>query len=173
VLQVTASADDVNEDSGNVTTDDGTIWIGGGSNPTASFSGFRFTNVQVPAGATIVSAYLQFYSASGQWITLNLQIAGVLSPNSTPFTTLRPSQQPLTVARVQHLSDVGWNANTWYAFNEMAAVVQEIVNQAGWQSGNSLAIVLRNTGGAWARKWVYSRDGAAQFAPQLVIVYHQ
>jgi hypothetical protein len=68
---------------------------------------------------------------------------------------------------------VGWNANTWYAFNEMALVVQEIVNQAGWQSGNSLAIVLRNTGGAWSRKWVYSRDGAAQFAPQLVIVYHQ
>jgi hypothetical protein len=172
-IQVTASADDVNEDGGSLTTNAASIWIGGSSNPTSSFTGLRFTHVQVPAGATIVSAHLEFYANFAQWIPLNVQIAGVKSANSAPFTTLRPSQQPLTVARVQHLSDVQWSANTWYKFSEMAPVVQEIVDQTGWQSGNSLAIVVRNTSGVWARKFASSRDMAAQSAPRLVIVYHQ
>jgi|GEM_PF-1454182 len=174
VIGIVASDGDVNEEGANLNPDGSTLWIGSASVPSASYTGFRFNSVPVPSGATIVSAYLQFYSASGQWITINVQIAGVKAVNSQSFLALPPSQQPLTISRISHITDTGWSNGVWYSFSEMAPVVQEIISQAGWQSGNSMAFVLRNTGtNAWARKFIGSFDGGVGIAPRLVIIYHQ
>jgi hypothetical protein len=77
----------------------------------------------------------------------------------------------LTTAQVAHSSDVEWQANTWYSLDEMAEVVQEVVNRGDWASGNSLSVILKGTGSAWGRKFVRSYDGAAANAPKLVITY--
>jgi hypothetical protein len=55
--------------------------------------------------------------------------------------------------------------------DEMVPVVQEVVNRADWQSGNSLSIIVRGTGGAWGRKFVRSYEAGASFAPRLVVTY--
>jgi hypothetical protein len=151
--QVSSSSDDVNEDAATFTTNATTLWLGNGSSTTSSYTGLRFANVAIPSGATITSAKLKVYSSQSQWLTIRMNMAGELSPNSATFSsTSKPSQRKSTVQSVNHNDNVSWSANTWYLLDEMAPVVQEIVNQSGWQSGNSLSIILTGTGSAWGRK---------------------
>jgi hypothetical protein len=172
-ISINNSTDDINEVNGSLEVANPTIWIGNGGSTTTSYTGLRFNNVTIPRGATILSARLEFYSVQSQWQTVNLQIAAEAANNSAAFSaTSRPSQRSLTTARINHASNVPWSANTWYPFDEMAAVVQEVTNRIGWQSGNSLAIILRGMGtGTWGRKFVQSMEGGATNAARLVIAY--
>ncbi len=170
--QIASSTDDVNEDGTTFTANASTLSLGNASSATASFAGLRFNNVTVPQGAVITSAILSVYSNQSQWITIKMSIAGELTANSPTFSSSnKPSQRGLTVNKVAHSSNSSWAANTWYALDEMAPVIQEIVTQAGWSSGNSLSIILKGTGSAWGRKMVKSWDGSSAFAPKLTIVY--
>jgi len=130
------------------------------------------TTVQVPRGATITAARLEFYSVSGQWLTINLQIAGDDVDNSAAFSaSALPSQRVLTTARVAHSSNVNWAANTWYPFTDMSAVVGEIISRPNWQAGNSLSIILSGSGSSWGRKFAAGFEYGAAYAPRLVITY--
>jgi len=170
VRQINAGRDDVNEDGSTFTASNPLLWIGNGSG--ASYTGLRFNNVVIPRGATITSAYLRLYSSSNQWITVNLQIAGDATNNSAAFSSAsRPSQRPLTAARVNHHSNTRWLANSWYNFNDMSGVVQEIISRPGWQSGNSLSIILRGTGSTWGRKFVRAFESGASTAVMLIVNY--
>ncbi len=169
---ISSSADDVNEDGSAFATKNTTIWLGNGSSTTSSLTAFRFANVSIPQGATITSAALNVYSSQSQWQNILMSLAGELSPNSAPFSSSsKPSQRTLTVQKVNHNSNSSWSINTWYLLDEMAPVVQEIVNQAAWQSGNNLSIILKGTGSAWGRKFITSWDGSSAKAPVLVITY--
>jgi PKD repeat protein len=172
-LQIAASSGDVNEVNGVLTTNAGTIWLGNGGSTTTSYTGLRFTNVSIPAGATISSAYLQVYSSQSQWIGLEFGLSADAVGNSAAFSsTSRPSQRTRTTSVVAHDDDVNWAANTWYALDEMKGVVQAVVSRADWQAGNSLSIIITGTGsGAYARKFVSSFDASSANAPKLVVTY--
>jgi hypothetical protein len=171
-VQVNASPDDSNEDNGKYDSVNKLLWIGSASTSTASYTGLRFNNISIPQGSVITSAKLVLYSPATQWISMSLQIAAEASDNSAAFSdTSRPSKRPLTVARVDHKSNAPWSANTWYTFDEMRTVVQEVVGRPGWKSGNSISIVMKGTGGAWARKFMVSQEGNPAFAPKLLITY--
>lgn len=101
-----------------------------------------------------------------------MSIAAEAIGNSPTFSTSNlPSQRTLTTQQVNHSSNTQWQANTWYALDEIAPVIQEVVNRADWQSSNSLSLILKGTGGAWGRKFVRSFDGSATNAPKLVVTY--
>ena len=171
-LQVNAGSDDVNEDGADLEVNNATIWVGSGESASASYLGLRFNNVPAPAGATIDSAYLQFYSPTGGWTVVAAEIAAEAVDSSVTFTLAnRPSQRPLTAARVQHNSNAQWLAGNWYNFDEMRTVVQEVVDRPGWQVGNSLSIILRGTAGAWARKFAAAFESSPVNAARLVITY--
>jgi hypothetical protein len=174
-VQINAANDDVNEDGATLDMSNSSLWLGNASAPTASLLGLRFNSIGIPQNATITAARLEFYSTNTQWISINLQIAGDAEDNSTAFSaTNRPSQQPLTAARVNHTSNSQWLANTWYPFDDMRAIIQEIVNRPGWQSGNSMGLILRGTAaGAWARKFAAGYERGAVTAVRLVITYTQ
>jgi hypothetical protein len=171
-LQVSASANDVNQDGTALASTSTTLWLGNASSTTSSYTGLRFTNINLPPGATINSAHLEVYSSQSQWINVSFSLAAEASGNSPIFSaTNLPSQRTLTTQTVSHSSNVQWLANTWYSLNEMAAVIQAVINRPDWQSGNSLSIILRGTGGTWARKFIASWDGSPATAPRLVITY--
>jgi hypothetical protein len=171
-FQVSSLSDAVNEDGATFTSGSSTVWLGNGNSATASFTGIRFTNVMIPNGATITSAKLKVYSTQSQWISIRMSMAGDLSANSPAFSsTNKPSQRGLTTQKVNHSSNVSWVPNTWYTLDEMAPVVQEIVNLAAWQSGNSFSIILKGTGNSWGRKVVAGWSSANNNGPQLVITY--
>ena len=171
-VQVAASSDDANQDGSALDTTASTVWLGNAASPTSSYTGLRFTYVTIPHGETISSAHLEVYSSEQQWVSIDLTLAGEAIGDSPTFTTgNKPSQRTLTTAQVAHSSDVEWQANTWYSLDEVAGVVQEVVDRGDWASGNSLSIILKGTGSAWGRKFVRSYNGSAANAPKLVITY--
>ncbi len=172
-IPVRTGNDDVNEDGTTVFYNNSQFWLGTAQNTTQSYVGLRFTGVTIPRGATIISARLEIYSTTElQWKTIAFQAGGDAVNSSVAFTdTSRPSQRVLTVARVNHNTNIRWNANSWIVVDEMATIVQEIVNRGGWVSGNNLSLILRGTGTQWARKFALAFESGAAFAPRLVITY--
>ena len=162
----------MNEEGTSYTEDSSSVWVGNGSSAAASYTGLRFNSVHIPQGKTISAAYLSFYSPSGQWVNIAFQMAGDSTGNSAPFSSsAKPSGRTFTTAKINHSSDTLWSASTWNNLNDMSAVIQELVNRADWQSGNSISIILKGTGSTWARKFANSFEAGAATAPKLVITY--
>src|SRR5262249_12626416 len=145
-LQINAGNNDVNEVNGTLDSTNAAIWIGNAGSTTTSYTGLRFANVNIPRAATVTSAHLEFYSNQAQWISLSLQMAAEAADNSAAFaSSSKPSQRPLT-AVVTHTSNINWAANTWYSLNEIKTSIQPVVSRAGWNSGNSLTVIIKGTG---------------------------
>jgi hypothetical protein len=172
-FQVASAADDVNEDGTSFVSSGSTVWVGNGSSSTGSYTGLRFQDLAIPAGATIDSATLQLYSTQSQWISLSVSIGADLVADSAPFSsTSKPSQRTLTAQRMDESSNVNWASGVWYTLSDIRPVLQEVVAQSSWHSGQSVSIVIRGTGSAWARKSARSVEGAATQAARLVVTYH-
>ena len=173
-VRVTAGVDDVNEDGTTFTPGASTVWLGTGSSTAASFTGLRFVNVPIPAGATITSAKLEGTASSTYLLgqSMAFQYAMEASANSAAFsTTSRPSQRALLAPRVNHSSNTIWFSGTSYRLDEIAAVLQAAISQPGWASGNAMSLILKGTGSSGARKNIRPYEGGASTAPRLIITY--
>ena len=171
-LPVLSGADDVTEEAGVITADGSDVWLGNGSSTTASFAGLRFANVAIPNGATITSARLEVNALDTQWHRINFEFAMEAAATSAAFTTSPPSQRALLAPRVTHGSDEQWVGDTWYPLDEIGPLLQAAVNQAGWNAGNAVALVLRGTGDPWGRKFAHAFESDPARAPRLVVTYH-
>ena len=163
----------MNEDGSTYYPNVAAVWAGTAGNATTSFAGLRFNNINIPRGAVITSARVEMYSVNqAQWITTGFQLAGEAVDNATTFAANnKPSQRPLTAARITHSSNTQWGVNTWYVLQDVLPVVQEIINRPGWRPGNSLALILRGTGGPWGRKYGWAYESSPANAARLVITY--
>jgi len=132
--------------------------------------GLRFTGIDVPQGATILSANIDF-NASGNYSTGNpkIDINGENVDTSSQFTgnTNDVSNRSLTSATVS------WNIpsfsyGTWYSTPDIKSVVQEIVDRSGWTSGNAMSFIFGT--GAQIRS-AQSHDANPNLAPRLSITY--
>ncbi len=172
IFQVNNSNDDANEDGVNYSSSNPEQWLGNGASTDKSYLGLRFNGVAIPKNAVITAAYLDLYSTQDQWINLSVQIGMEAIGNSDPFSaTRRMSQLVLTSTKVDNNSNVKWSANGWYSFSDITSVVQELVNRSDWQSGNSVAIVLKGTGTQYGRKFIASFDSNPGSAPRFVVHY--
>lgn len=144
-LQVSANADDAHEH------DDGTSFSSSSNNVnvrahtsggTRYNGGARFTNVTVPNGATITAASLTVDRATG-FDTENdilVDILGEDVDNSVNFST-----NPDVTSRVRTTASVFWSKTDIVdgeVSPDISAVIQEIVDRAGWASGNALTILI-------------------------------
>lgn len=139
--------------------------------------GLRFTNVTIPQGATINTAYVQFTAASSPGNTGNdtLTIQGVAVDNYTDnlATIPYPGNRTLTTASVSWGSIPSWTAGQATAnerTSDISSVIEEIVGRAGWASGNALVIYITGGTSAMLRNAV-SFDGSSIAAPELVLDY--
>ena len=130
--------------------------------------GMRFNAVEVPQGATITSAYIQFQVDEVDTVEPNLSIQGQASDAPVTFTasTGNVSNRPRTVAAVS------WAPEPWTTKGEagpgqqtpdISAIIQEIVDRPGWTSGNPLVIIITGTGERTAESF----DGSPSAAPLL------
>jgi hypothetical protein len=115
--------------------------------------GFRFDNVTVPKGRTIAAAYLRFTSGtSHSETTVNSKITGDKESDAAAFTTLADYQARrgtvvggannnyITSKQVNWNNIAAWTLDTPYNSPDISEIIQEIVNQAGWASGNHLVL---------------------------------
>ncbi len=121
----------------------------GGTNQTV---GFRFTNVSIAQGATIGNAYVQFQADETSTGTVNITIKGQLSTNAPVFTTTNSSIS----GRTKTVASKTWSPATWTTVGDagaaqrtvdVAPIIQEIVNQGGWASGNSIVLIFTGPSG--------------------------
>jgi len=136
-------------------------------------AGVRFTTVNVPQGATITTAkpdWMENYGGSyGDLVDVN--IYGEASDNAATFSSgSRPDQRTKTTAFAAYDSvSESQAAGNWKSASvsnkppEIATVIQEIINRAGWVADNSLALIVADDGTDVDWWWEF-RDYAASAA---------
>ena len=170
-LQVAASSDDAFENN------TGVVSIGFANllviDAVDKWHGYRFTNVTIPKDSPIASAILQLMPTSTSDMP-NIAIRGQAIDDAPTFTTGANdiSSRSLTTASVTWSSaDLGADGLTFFSSPDISSVIQEIVNRAGWVSGNDL-VILYNGGSDASRDFaVRGYDGTPAQAAKLDIVY--
>ena len=134
--------------------------------------GMRFVDIPIPPGASITNAYIQFTVDETNSSSCNLTITGELSADAPVFTTTAYDIS----SRTDTSASVSWTPPAWTTVGEagtdqrtpnISGIIQEIVNQGGWQSGNALVLIINGTGERVAESY----DGDASAAPLLHIEY--
>jgi hypothetical protein len=168
--RIAASTDDAEESASGATnlTSSNLQLVFNASN---QIDGLRFTNLTIPKGAIITTAYVQFAAELNESGATSLGIRGQAADNPTTFTgvNLNVSSRPRTVDSVSWVPPA-WTAGAAGAGQrtpELKTLIQGIVDRAGWASGNALVLIITGTGVRTA----YSFDGNAAQAPLLHVEY--
>ncbi|MGB3219889.1 MAG: YCF48-related protein, partial [Anaerolineae bacterium] len=108
------------------------------------FGGLRFTGLDIPPGATIVSATLEGYLFWNNGLPL-LHIYADASDDAAAFSDSQPlaSQRPRTAAQYTW-QPTSLILNQWLALDGLAGVVQEVVDRPGWAAGQALALLIES-----------------------------
>jgi hypothetical protein len=134
--------------------------------------GMRFNGLNIPKDATITQAYLQFQVNDLNSERADLTITGQATANAPTFTAANTNIS----SRIKTGAVAAWTPEPWNTIGEagsdqktpnIAPVIQEIINQAGWLSGNSLAIIVSGSG----MRSADSFDGDPAAAPLLHVEY--
>ena len=148
--------------------------------------GLRFQNLNIPNGATIESAYIQFRSDESDSVAAELNIFAEDSGNSVPFESNAVNN--LTGrARVGEngvASFVNWMPPAWASSGltgldqrtpEIKTLLQKIVDGPQWEQGNSCVFMIEGTGASLtnqdAKRVVDSYEGSSSNPPTLVYTY--
>ena len=139
-----------------------------------NLAGMRFTDVDIPPGATILSATLRICAHSsglGAQVTAGISAEDADTPG--PFDSgHRPNNIATTDASQTWAWDSpAWSSDTWYDSPDLSAVIQEVVDRAGWSAGNAIVIrcTAENYPGSDRKFWSY--DGDPDRAAKLEITY--
>ncbi|MGE3686129.1 MAG: SdiA-regulated domain-containing protein, partial [Acidimicrobiia bacterium] len=165
-VAIAASTDDAEENNagGNVNrnsadlelVDDGTV------NQTV---GLRFVGVNIPDNAVISNAYVQFTVDEVKTAATSLTVRGELSNNAVTYSSpvFNVTSRPDTTA------SVAWSPPAWSVVGvagaaqrtpNLSGIVQEIIDQSGWLTGNAVAFTIAGTGVRTARAFDFG-SGAA------------
>lgn len=149
-LIITTGTDDADETGGAVVSNSnalirmltGTYW-----------AGLRFTGATIPNAATINTAVLTVYVDSTTYDDPGgLTIYGNAIDTSVTFGTTASEIS----GRARTTANAVWSGTALGVGDEnspdLAAVIQEIVNRAGWVSGNALTLLL-DGGASTAFRW--------------------
>jgi C1A family cysteine protease len=134
--------------------------------------GVRFNGVDIPQGAKILDAHVQFQVDEPNWEPTSLEIEGEDIDNAPSF--LEADWNISSRARTD--AQVSWSPEPWTIVGEpgpaqrtadISSIIQELVDRPGWASGNSLAIIITGTGKRVAESYDGDKDGA----PFLYVAY--
>lgn len=137
-------------------------------------SWFRFLNVTIPQGATINSAVLvvEADSPSGTVTAIRTQLRADDIDNATAPTSVATfNALTRTTAKVDFDPAV-WVISTVYSLPDLAAVVQEVTDRAGWVSGNALQLLWDDDGTSPTN--TYAIGGSFESVrrePRLIVTY--
>jgi type IV pilus assembly protein PilY1 len=138
--------------------------------------GLRFNNVNVPQGATITAADVEFEidERKADWDEdISIRITGQAEDDAPGFGSGSGavSGLPRTTAFVDWVinTDSPPVSSKFYTSN-IADIIQETVNRGGWSNNNSLVLIFERTSGTGERT-VESYNGESNNAPLLRVDY--
>ena len=167
--RIASGSDDAEEDTGGeVTLDSSDLELI--EEKTPQIVGLRFQAINIPRGAKIAKAYVQFQTNERSEGKASLNICAQAIDDAPTFTT----QDKDLSKRKRTAAVVGWKPDSWKkerASGEkqrtpnLASVIQAIVNRPGWKRGNALALIITGKG----RRVADSYDGNVDAAPVLTV----
>ncbi|CAN7753919.1 Ig-like domain-containing protein [Mesorhizobium sp. LjNodule214] len=171
--RVAAAGDDVEERaSGSISSNVSDLELGyDGSR--AQTVGLRFTGIDIPPGAIITGAYIQFQADEVKTGTVSLSIRGEDADDAAAFTTAKFNVS----SRLTTDAAVAWEPADWTIGGEagpaqrtpdLATIIQEIIDRLGWAAFNDMVFLVTGTGTRTAESF----EGSAAGAPLLHIEYY-
>jgi len=171
--RVAAAGDDVEERaSGSISGNVSDLELGyDGSR--AQTVGLRFTGIDIPPGAVITGAYIQFAADEVKTGAASLSIRGEDADDAAAFTIAKFNVS----SRLTTDAAVAWQPADWTIPGEaglaqrtpdLAAIIQEIIDRAGWAALNDMVFLATGTGTRTAESF----EGSAAGAPLLHIEYY-
>jgi type IV pilus assembly protein PilY1 len=150
---------------------------GCGSLKKATKIAVRFPNLNIPQGATIASAVIDFtsYATDSNTPTLKIEAENAAAPpaySATGANTVgNRYTTPGRVGGSVSWTTTGWSsATTTYSTPDLTALVQAVVNRADWNNtGNALSFFITPNGGGSNQHTAYSADGSLAYSPRLRI----
>lgn len=134
--------------------------------------GMVFKNVDVPKGATITNAYIQFTTDEQTSEITSLMIKGEATDNAQAFTGNQGNISERTTTNVS----VNWMPEAWNLIDEnglnqrtpdMSSIISEIVNRPGYNRQNNMGFIISGNG----KRTAASYDKSPPLAPELCITY--
>jgi len=146
-LEIAAGTDDCYTFDANIRLD--RDWVQFDYNLAEIHGYMRYLDVAIPSGATILHAYFEGYATGGIAAGSELRIQGIKELDTNTFSTQADADgRAITDANLDWTT-LAAGAATWvgrfHDRQELNAIIQEIINQVGWASGNALAIKIYNT----------------------------
>lgn len=143
--------------------------------------GMRFTNITIPQGATIDTAYLTLRADASYAVTVvKSRISAEDVDNPATFAdsgaAFDARWAARTAARVDWDNIPAWTKDEDYNSPEIKTVIKEIVDRGGWNSGQAMVIFWEDfddrsthTNLCWREAYAY--EGSITYAPKLVIEF--
>ncbi len=155
--------DDAEQDGSSVNTGSGDLDI------SDKMIGVRFTDIDIPNGAEILSAKITFVADDNASGTANVTIDGELTGDALIFDEVsnNVSDRTRTSAQVSWSIPV-FNQGTAYDTPDLTAIVSEITTQGTWASGNAMAFIINQAG---SNREAESYDSSPGAAARLEIQY--
>jgi hypothetical protein len=102
----------------------------------------------IPQFSTILSATLTLAaSTSRSGTVVNATIKGHDAGHAPQFSTYADfMNRPRTGNSVAWNAIASWTAGNDYTSADISAIIQEIVNHAGWDAGNAIVLFIENNG---------------------------
>lgn len=175
---VSASSDDAHVQVGiNAIWKLGTALIFGRSPPGTGgqdeHAGMRFQPVNVPQGATILWAYVQFQCPVAKAaVTMNTLVSCEDADDTATFSTYGNFMGRPRTAGVAW-SPGAWVINQFYYTPDIATEVQTVVDRVGWVSGNNMVVFVFENGSTAVdtERYATAWDHGSLLEPVLFIGY--
>ncbi|MEE9333393.1 MAG: VWA domain-containing protein [Granulosicoccaceae bacterium] len=129
--------------------------------------GLHFEELNIPQGATITTAKVEFRANANDASTTAFNIAAEQVDSANIFTDANNDISNRTLGQVVPWAPSAWVTGQDYDSADISVVIQEIVDRANWCGGNNMNLVLGGTG----KRRIRSYDSWATTAPTLRISY--
>ena len=141
-----------------------------------------FRAVPVPVRATINKAFIRFTASSAfadpnNYDTVNVMLTGHDADDSSPPTDAATADgMTRTSACINWDSLANWTDDVTYDSVDVACIVQEIVDRAGWASGNDMTLFVEeydstSYGGRHTTRRAFDYGTTPAKAAQLFVYY--
>ncbi len=176
-VPIKTAADDM-EESADGSLDDGSSDLEIMEEKSIQVIGLRFQDINVPKGAKITSAYVQFTvdEADKSKDPFNVAIQAEDTLSSAPFN---PAVKFDVSGRARTQTSVAWKdipmwtvdqvAGEDQRTSDIASLIQELIDKDGWESGNAISLILSGVGIRVAEAYEGAKNEGER--PTLNLVY--
>ena len=136
--------------------------------------GLHFSGIQIPQGAIIQNASIQFQTDEISNGNCSIQIYGEAADNANSFsnTVFNITNRTLTT------QSVNWSPLDWWIQNEandaqrtsnLTNIVQEIIDRPNWQEGNAINFIMNGSGRRVAHAYEGNQSNSAKLNIEVAV----